>query len=133
MLLGFKTLPVLGLAELIVNGDFENGGNEWNTQGELDIVATDDGHYAKLTQRIETWHGLYQDVDLTPQDGGVILTAKFDTKFDQRQLEANTWDPWTTRPVTGKLKLRLRENGENKVVYASCISSCIGMARVFLT
>ena len=131
MFLFKSTLPVLGLANLITNGDFENGANQWNNQGVLDIVATDDGNYAKLTQRIETWHGLNQDVELTLQDAGTLLTAAFDAKFDPQQLEMNTWDPWTTRSVTAKLKLQLRENGENKQVFASCISSCIGLLRLF--
>ena len=69
---------------------------------------------------------MYQDIELTPTDANKILTASFHTKVNPFQVDVNVWDPWKARALTGKLKFRLRENGQNKVVYVSCIASCIG-------
>ena len=129
----FKSImPCLGLAEMIKNGDFESGSSDWKTQSgtNLQIIADENSptgsHYALLSQRGESWHGLYQDIELEPADGGSILTTSFYSKINPNQVDASTWDPWKVKSLTGKLKLRFRQNGENKVEYASCVASCIG-------
>ena len=127
----FKSiLPAIAISDLISNGDFENGQQDWNTQGKLEIISDTESpageNYALVSERVESWHGLYQDIELSPTDANKILTASFHTKVSPAQVDANVWDPWKAKALTGKLKLRLRENGQNKVVYVSCIASCIG-------
>ena len=127
----FKSiLPIITVSDLINNGDFENGEQEWNTQGRLDIISGPESpvglNYAVISERIESWHGLYQDIELSPNDANKVLTASFHTKVNPSQVDVNVWDPWKAKSLTGKLKLRMRENGQNKVVYVSCIASCIG-------
>ena len=129
----FKSImPCLGLAEMIKNGDFESGSRDLNTQNGTglqiiaDLNSPTGSHFALLSQQEESWHGLYQDIELELADGGSILTTSFYSKINPSQVDVNTWDPWKVKSLTGKLKLRFRENGENRVEYASCVASCIG-------
>ena len=68
----------------------------WTSQGKIDyIFDRDEGNtYAYIHSRKESYHGLYQEIELNESHNGGTLSASFMMKIDNSNVEIEFWDPY---------------------------------------
>ena len=133
----------------------EGGQPSWTSQGKIDyIYGRQEGNtYAYIHSRKESYHGLYQEIELNESHNGGTLSASFRMKIDNSNVEIEFWDPYLFKNfrsqagfqfdcnIFGKISLKtvalcekhqenylkIKLEYENKPTdYVGCVSTCTG-------
>ena len=123
----------------------------WTSQGKIDyIYDRDEGNtYAYIHSRKESYHGLYQEIELNDSHNGGTLSASFQMKIDNSNVAIEFWDPYLFKNFRAQASFYIdcnifwknidymqkhRENYsqvkleyDNKPTeYVGCVSTCAG-------
>ena len=106
--LGDWSRPIFGQQLIWKPSQLEGSQPSWTSQGKIDYIYDRDesSTYAYIHSRKESYHGLYQEIELNQSHNGATLSASFRMKIDNSNIEIKFWDPYLFKNFRAQASFR---------------------------